>query len=212
MRFNSKIAGAIAGCLLTLFALGLVAYNATPHCSFSSPNKESNVCAEELVEICPGAFQSFSTFKRGGNTYKSSLMCPWRKPTSMIAFLSLSLTQILMILFAFQLAGKALKIPMTVLASIILPMLLVACALMVKDITDGYDYFHENPGAYKFMQHSYIVNLLLVFASVFVVGWTVKVGFIMSDAAGQKKYNEVSYIKTEAPESPEATDLEGQSV
>ncbi len=195
-KFNTKIAGAIAGCLLTLLALGLVLYHATPHCSFSSPHSESNVCAEELVEICPGAFKSISSVVRGGNVYTSSMMCPWRKPTYMIGIFSLSLTQILMILFAFQLAGKALKIPMTVLASIILPMLLVACALMVKDITDGYDYSRENPGAYKFLQQSYLINLGLVFASVIVVGWAVRTGFMLSDAIGKKQYNEIHELQS----------------
>ena len=125
----------------------------------------------------------------------------------MIGIFSLSLTQILMILFAFQLAGKALKIPMTVLASIILPMLLVACALMVKDITDGYDYSRENPGAYKFLQQSYLINLGLVFASVFVVGWAVRTGFMLSDAIGKgkKQYNEL-----QSPKSAEAVEAQQQ--
>lgn len=179
----------VTGVLLALVALGLVAYHTEPHCSYETASGKITECAPNLTEQCPGAFSSYLKNSVG----ESSTVCPWRKPTYILGLISLSLTQIIMILFVLVLKGKRVQTYMGILGAVVIPLLIAACALMIRDIADGFKYFANTPGTYTFRPITYIVNAVLMLVSISLVAWAIKAGFKMG-AGGQNTQKAVVKI------------------
>jgi len=173
---RSQIIIGVIAALLALVALGIAVYHIKPHCMDKTSTTKDTECSQTMIDICPGALNlSTKTSSR-----ENSLICPWKKATYIIGIISLALTICLMIIFAFALLGKTVKIPMLLLGVVVIPLLLVGCALMIKDIVDGFKFVSKLTGSYSLKPGTYIVNAILMLVSIGMSAWAIKTSFTLS--------------------------------
>jgi len=177
-----------ATAILTLAALALTSYHTEMRCHTEVGDVSTNECPEAFEDKCPDlyAYGFKLTITSGSTEADANYMCPWRKPTAILGLIGLSLTQIFLGLLFATLKGKALKILMVALAGLIIPVLLSAFGLMIRDLKRGYDSQDAAEAAGTDVHHrpgTYLANVILLFFGVCMIGGAAFLGF-NADADG----------------------------
>ena len=97
--------------------------------------------------------------------------------------------------------GKALKIPMVALAGLIIPVLLSAFGLMIRDLKRGYDSQEAAEASGTEVDHrpgTYLANLILLFFGVCMIGGAAFLGFKADEDGASAK---APSANTKAPSS-----------
>jgi len=148
---------------VTIAALGFVGYYTKPHCSTSSSSGNVKVeCAENMVEVCPGAYNQYLVYSSGGVAFTAIAKCPWKVPTYVIGIISLCLVIILIVLFFVAMRGIPVKTVFTLLGLLALVLLMVATGLMVRDLVNGFKFYADHGTGTIFYPVTYIVNIVLM--------------------------------------------------
>jgi len=153
-------------CLFTLTALALVAYNTTPHCSVKTGDNTVSGCDDDFKESCDRAYAVHIKEEFGGVTIHSRYSCPWETETAVLGLIGLVLTQICLGALFFTMRGKNLKAMVLALTGLIVPILLAAFGLMIRDLKRGYDLKEEEDLKEGFRPGTFIANIILVFFGV----------------------------------------------
>ena len=177
-----------ATALFTLAALALTSYHTEMRCHTEVGDVSTNECPEDFEDKCPDLYAyGFKLIITSGSTEAdANYLCPWRKPTAILGLIGLSLTQIFLGLLFATVKGKALKIPMVALAGLIIPVLLSAFGLMIRDLKRGYDSHDAAEAAGTDVHHrpgTYLANIILLFFGVCMIGGAAFLGF-NADADG----------------------------
>jgi len=179
MKCNSRVIVLLIGVVAAVVAIGLDAYHTKAHCSDKTPTETSSECDPDIVAQCPGAYAVSVSL----NGYSQSLKCPWRKATYILGFASLALTIILFVLFGIVVCGNPLKAIMVIVGIVSIPLLLVACGLMIKDLVEAFKYLADHPGTYSVPVGTYVANAILMIISAILSAWAIRTAFKISNEA-----------------------------
>ena len=148
---------------ITIAALGFVGYYTKPHCSTSSSSGNTKIkCAENMVEICPGAYNQYLVTA----SYTAIAKCPWKVPTYVTGIISLCLVIILIVLFFVAMRGIPVKTIFTLLGLLALILMIVSTALMVRDLINGFKFYKDHGAGTIYYPVTYIVNIVLMILGI----------------------------------------------
>ncbi len=145
--------------MVTIAAIGMTGYFTKPHCSVSSASENVKVtCAENMVEVCPGAYNQYLIT----GSVTTIAKCPWKPATYVIGLISLCLVIILIIILVVAMRGIPLKTPYTIVGLLAIVLLITSIGLMIKDLVNGFKYYRDHDYGTIYYPAAYIVNALLL--------------------------------------------------
>jgi len=174
----------VLGCLTALFtlsALGFTVYHSSPHCSYTTDSSSSKTCSQETIDSCPPAYKVYTLENESGSISESTVTCPWRNGTSILGFASLGLVQLFLIIFMLRMKKNALKVPLAILALMVIGSLIATMVLMIIDLSDGHKSSDSKDDSESYRPGLYIANTALVFSGTLMVavmailGWKLTV-------------------------------------
>jgi len=107
--------------------------------------------------------------------------CPWRNGTSIVSFASLGLVQLFLIIFMLRMKKNALKVPLVILAVLVIGALIATMILMIIDLSDGHKSSDSKDDNQSYRPGLFITNTTLVFIGILMVavmttlGWKITV-------------------------------------
>ena len=188
MKCNSRVIVLLIGLAAAVVAIGLDAYHTKPHCSLKTPAETSSDCSMyDMEKQCPGTYAVSQSY--GG--VSQSIKCPWRKATYILGFASVAVTIILLVLLGVAVCGNPLKAVMVIVGIVGIPLLLVACGLMLKDLVDGFKFLADHPGTYSVPVGTYVANVVLLVILAIISAWAMCAVFKITKEAAASQRNVV---------------------
>jgi len=160
---------AISTLITAITALGFTGYFTKPHCSVTGSSAD---CGESVTEFCKehGAY-SHSTVTISSSVSASTVECPWRSATYVIAIMALVVVFILVLLIVVAACKNiSLKCSIILVGLAALILLLIGSGLMVKDLIDAVKYYADtfkNGNLFVFQPVKYAINIAMMVATIF---------------------------------------------